>query len=104
MAGYLDAYGVDDARREKSLKRILFAILITLAVAGVAFLTLRNWGEKQRVKQFFGLLQKQDYRGAYALWGCTDAHPCPAYPFESFLEDWGPQSIASTLKMGDSET
>ena len=26
------------------------------------------------------------------MWGCTDAHPCPEYPFTKFMDDWGPKS------------
>ena len=26
------------------------------------------------------------------MWGCTDSHPCPGYPFTKFQEDWGPKS------------
>ncbi len=37
-------------------------------------------------------LQAHDYQGAYRLWGCSDAHPCADYPFDKFMEDWGPKS------------
>jgi hypothetical protein len=48
MAGYLDAYGVDDARREKAVKWIVISIIAIAIVTGIAYLVLQNWGEKQR--------------------------------------------------------
>jgi hypothetical protein len=26
------------------------------------------------------------------MWGCTEASPCRDYPFNKFLDDWGPKS------------
>jgi hypothetical protein len=42
------------------------------------------------VSQFFSLLAAHDYKGAYALWGCTDAKPCAGYSLQTFMGDWGP--------------
>lgn len=103
MAGYLDAYGVDDARREKTIKLIVISIVAIAVVTGIAYLVLQHWGEKQRAKHFLELLEKQDYRAAYQMFGCSESNPCRDYPFESFLEDWGPQSVASQLRIGDTE-
>ena len=33
-----------------------------------------------------------DYNSAYRLWGCTETKPCPDYPFNKFMDDWGPKS------------
>ena len=49
-----------------------------------------NYREERQVKSFFGLLGAHDYKAAYALFGCTDAKPCRYYPFDKFMEDWGP--------------
>jgi hypothetical protein len=103
MAGYLDAYGVDDARREKAVKWIVISIVAIAIVTGIAYLVLQHWGEKQRAKEFLELLRKQDYRAAYQMFGCSDSNPCRDYPFESFMEDWGSQSVASQLRLGDTE-
>lgn len=103
MAGYLDAYGVDDARREKTIKWIVISIVAIAVVTGIAYLLLQHWGEKQRAKQFLELLQKQDYRAAYQMFGCSESNPCRDYSFENFLEDWGPQSAASQLRIGHTE-
>ncbi len=92
MSGYLDHYGEGDARREKIIKRLILAAVAVLVIGGGVYIALLNYKEKARVKQFAELLQHQDHKGAYALWGCTDARPCPDYKFDKFLEDWGPRS------------
>jgi len=112
MAGYLDEYGAGDEKREKRNKSIFILgagalVLLFLwffffvwdkteilrfeSVARLAQV-LRNHQQESRVKSFFDLLQRQDYKAAYALWNCTDAHPCKDYPFPEFLKDWGPDS------------
>jgi hypothetical protein len=92
MAGYLDHYGEGDEQRAKRIKTLLAAVLILLLGACGLYLALRNYRQKAQVSQFVELLQKSDYTGAYRLWGCTDAKPCPDYPFNKFMEDWGPKS------------
>ena len=57
-----------------------------------AYWFLKNWREERQAKRFFELLARQDYKTAYALWGCTDQAPCRDYPLDAFLKDWGPQS------------
>ena len=54
---------------------------------------LHNRSEEGQVKQFLALLKAGDYKGAYALWGCTDTQPCRDYPMKAFMEDWGPQTV-----------
>jgi len=112
MAGYLDQYGAGDERREKRIKLILilggcalvllflwFILFVwdkteVLRIQSVARLAqiLRNHRQESRVKEFYDLLQRRDYRAAYALWGCTEANPCRDYAFDEFMKDWGPSS------------
>lgn len=92
MGSYLDGYGVADARRERIRKRILIAAGTLLVLAGVLYFMFRNYREERQAKLFLDHLTRQDYKSAYALWGCTDARPCRDYGFERFLEDWGPKS------------
>jgi len=112
MAGYLDEYGAGDERREKRNKRILLTGVTALVLAFLWFFFFvwdkteilrvqsiarvaqiaRNHQQENRVKAFFSLLQRQDYKGAYAMWNCTDEHPCREYPFPEFMKDWGPDS------------
>lgn len=94
MNNYLDNYGVADARREKRTKRIVYSLLTIAVVGATLWFLFRNYREEAKIKEFLALLQKQDYKTAYGMWGCTEATPCRDYKFESFLRDWGPQSDA----------
>lgn len=93
MPGYLESYGAGEERRERIIKRIALAVLIGLVVGGGTYLLFRNYREVKQAELFFELLRKKDYQAAYRLWGCTDpsAAACRDYPFQAFLEDWGPK-------------
>lgn len=94
MPGYLEGYGVGEARREKRLKYIVISVLAVVVVFGSLYLIFRNYRELKRAELFLELLRNKDYQTAYRLWGCTDpsAPPCHDYPFDKFMEDWGPMS------------
>lgn len=93
MGGILDpSYGVAEERRSKLVKQILLWGVITLVVATVLYFWLRNYRQEQTVKQFFSLLKEQKYQDAYAMWGCTQDHPCKYYSPSAFNDDWGPAS------------
>lgn len=92
MPGYLDRYGEGDEQRSRRNRRIIIVALLAILAGGGLYFGLRNFRQKSRVKEFVGLIQKRDYTGAYRLWGCTETQPCPDYPYNKFLEDWGPQS------------
>jgi hypothetical protein len=110
MAGYLDQYGAGDERREKRNRwlfitggAILFALLLGWFLYGwdkseivrephVARLVqkLRHGSQESEVRQFLDLVKNRQYEAAYKLWG-----PSKDYPFNKFMEDWGPQSQRS---------
>ncbi len=92
MAGYLDAYGAGDERRDRLIKLVLLWAAAILIVAAAFYFTFRNWGEERTVKAFLTRLEQRDYQGAYRMWGCTPDTPCKYYPPEKFNEDWGPSS------------
>ncbi len=95
MAGYLDQYGAGEERREKTfrlIKRIVLALVALVVIGGSLIFVFHNYREERQVTQFFTLVEAHDYKGAYALFGCTDAKPCRYYPFPKFMEDWGPSS------------
>ncbi len=92
MAGYLDHYGAGEERREKTIKRLVLTALLLVIAAGVLYFVFKNYRQERQVDRFFDLLARQDYQGAYALWGCTATNPCRDYKFEAFMQDWGPHS------------
>lgn len=92
MPGYLEGYGEGEERRGKIIKWTALAVLIIAVLAGALYFILRDRSEKKRVEAFFDDLKRKDYTSAYELWGCSQAHPCPQYAFNKFMEDWGPAS------------
>jgi hypothetical protein len=92
MAGYLEGYGAGEERREKTIRWIILSVVLLAVIAIAGYYQFRNYREEKQIGAFLELLKRQDYKAAYALWGCTDAHPCPQYALEKFLEDWGPKS------------
>jgi hypothetical protein len=93
MSGYLDEFGVADARRENIVKRLILVAVVLVSVGGILYFQFRNWREERLLNSFRELLEKKDYPSAYGLWGCSEAEPCPDYSYEKFLEDWGPESL-----------
>lgn len=91
MGDYLEGYGEQHSRRNKVLKWLLISVLILLVAGPILYLKFRDYPEERLASEFLRHLRAQDYKAAYALWGCTDATPCSQYPFEEFLKDWGPQ-------------
>jgi hypothetical protein len=95
MAGYLEEYGAGEERREKTrriVKRAVLSLVALVVIGGSLLFVFHDYREERRVKQFFTLIEAHDYKGGYALFGCTDAKPCRYYPFDKFMEDWGPSS------------
>lgn len=90
MSSYLEGYGEKQARRSRTLRWIILTPIALLVLGVALYFGFRDFSEHRRARQFLVLLQKQDYKGAYGLWGCTDQKPCSQYPFERFMEDWGP--------------
>ncbi len=93
MAGYLDQYGEGDERRSRIIKTTITAALAVLILGGGLYWYFQDYSQEREVKQFFSLLAKRNYPGAYQLWGCSDARPCRDYPEQAFMGDWGPQAI-----------
>jgi hypothetical protein len=110
MASYLEAYGAAEEHRAKRIHLIKNVAIVAgsvIVVALIAYGIFKNHSEERQAKTFVSLLQTHDYQGAYRLWGCSDTHPCPDYPFDKFLEDWGPKSPhadQSSAKIGLSQS
>ena len=92
MAGYLEEYAVKGARRSRMVRLWLIGVPLALLLGIFLYFQFRDYPQHRQVKAFLDHLERRDYRGAYALWGCTDAKPCRDYVFDQFLSDWGPQS------------
>ena len=92
MAGYLDQYGAGEERRGKIIRNVVITVVALAVIGGALYFNFHNYREEQQVKQFMSLLAGKEYKAAYALFGCTDAKPCRYYPFDKFMEDWGPTS------------
>lgn len=92
MSGYLAHYGAGEEQRERLIRRIVVSVLVLAVTGGILYFFLKNYKQENQARTFFGLLEKHDYKGAYAVWGCTDATPCRDYSFNTFMEDWGPKS------------
>jgi hypothetical protein len=99
MAGYLDHYGAGEERREQLIKTTVLAVVLVLLLGGALYIIFKNYRQERQVKTFFDDLSKQDYKAAYALWGCTDAKPCREYPFPEYMKDWGPQAGKNSGKI-----
>ena len=96
MGSYLQHYGVDEYRRNRTIKWIILSCLGVVIVALAGYLIFHNYPEKQAVKRFLAQLNSHNYDTAYQDWGCTSEHPCPNYDRGRFLEDWGPPKKASS--------
>src|SRR6266542_2971287 len=110
MAGYLDQYGAGDERREKMNRWLFIAAGVAAMVVLVCWFLfgwdksevvrephvarldqkLRHRGPENEVRQFLDLIKGRQYEAAYRVWG-----PNTDYPFNKFMEDWGPQSQRS---------
>jgi hypothetical protein len=89
-----DAQPYDEAAERRRRIWAGCAILALIAIASLLWFN-RYWPEKRRVERFFSQLQTQNYEGAYATW-MNDAdwklhrQEYRRYPFEKFIQDWGP--------------
>lgn len=92
MAGFLDEYGVAEARKEGLIKRIILFGLAAVLVGGGLYFYFRTWSQERTVKEFLAALSRKDFQGAYKMWGCTQDTPCRNYEPEKFNEDWGPST------------
>jgi hypothetical protein len=104
MAGYLDHYGAGDELRARNIKITVLSILAVAASSGILYFVFHNYSQERQVERFFRMLANQDYRGAYAAWGCTDARPCTGYPFNAFMRDWGPPVSVAGFAVLDGES
>jgi hypothetical protein len=100
MGSYLQTYGEGEERRNRVIKILILSIIGLLILLWALYLFFHNYYEKQTVSRFLEQVNKHDYAGAYADWGCTTAAPCKNYDYNRFLQDWGPdKKISSPWKI-----
>ena len=107
MTSYLEEYERNSWRFGKLAKAVGYALLAAVVGYCLYWLFFRNWREENRVEEFLELVQGQQYELAYETWGCSQGEPCKFYPFDEFLEDWGPESplgAISSYELGRSYT
>jgi len=98
---YLDEYGAGDERRERLVKYGAAALAALLVLSLIYYAFFRNWREEWQVHSFLSLLEEGKYEQAYELWGCSVESPCEYYPYDEFLEDWGPDSPLGQVESFD---
>jgi len=106
MAGYLDQYGAGEERRNRIIIRSILGVVLAVVLVALTWYLTLNHHQESVVKSFIAALKNHDTQGAYRIWGCTTSHPCPDYPYEKFLSDWGPGANGpdiSTIGLSDSE-
>ena len=95
MSSYLEAYGAAEqhrARIHRDRQDTPRSSLVGVLVVGlILYGVFKNHAEEQRAKTF-RVAGAHNYPAAYAMWGCTDSHPCPEYPFPSFWRTGDPKS------------
>ncbi len=96
--GYLDQYEQGPRGFDKIVKAVAVLILAGLIGYGVYWLFFRNWTQERQARLFLETVQQKQFVEAYSYWGCTIEEPCRYYPFDEFLEDWGPESPLGGMK------
>lgn len=94
---YLDSYAGRGLVAERIVKYGLLALALAALLGATYYVFFRNWREELQARRFFRLLEGKSYEQAYDLWGCSVAEPCRYYPYDEFLEDWGPEAPYGSL-------
>ena len=89
---YLGAYDSQSVLFERIVRVALIGLAAAALLGGFYYMFFRNWQEERQATAFFELLQERRYEEAYRMWGCSVEEPCRYYPYEEFLEDWGPEA------------
>jgi hypothetical protein len=85
-SSYLEGYGVEDERRGRIMRYIVFGLVTAVIAALLGYWVLRDRTEKQVAKQFLAQLNSHRYQQAYSTW-CPKL--CEHYDFGRFEADWG---------------
>lgn len=72
--------------KSKAIRLTITALLLVILTGLAAWYFLRFQTEKNTARRFLEALAAGDTRRAHELW-----QPGEGYPYERFMEDWGPQ-------------
>jgi hypothetical protein len=97
MGSYLEAYDAGSARRTRIVRWLLLSTFLVLVIGTFGYFKLRDYREDRVVKNFLAALQRGEHQAAYSFWGCDVKNPCPQYPYNEFLKDWGPEARGTNV-------
>lgn len=100
MPGFMEGYGVEEARRGRLIKRLVLGGLALIILATGGYYYFRTWRQERIVDDFLAAVRAKDFDRAYAMW-CTPQKPCPYYPKEKFMEDWAPPAPYANTAAAD---
>ena len=100
MAGYLDHYGAGEDQRNRVVLRLALGIIGLAVVGSLSWYVFENHHQEGLVKDLASALRKGDFQAAYKAWGCKGPGDCSGYSFQSFMEDWGPESGKGPDQLG----
>lgn len=80
------------ARRKRNW---IIAIVVIVAVCAILGWNFRHYPEEHAVDKFFAALQQKNYEQAYSIWNNDPdwkqhTEKYSQYPFNNFMQDWGP--------------
>lgn len=101
MASYLEGYGVEEDRRNRTIRFIILGVLAASVLAVVSYIVLRDYSEKQVAKNFLAELNAHDYKAAYSTW-CPK--PCENYDYARFSADWAEKKNSSAWKIDSTDS
>jgi Tfp pilus assembly protein PilN len=100
-SSYLEGYGIEDEKRSRAIRYIIFGVLAALILVVVGYFVFRDYSEKQVAKKFLNELNEHNYQAAYATWCPTH---CDNYDYSRFAADWANKKIGSAWKIDSTDS
>jgi hypothetical protein len=101
MAGYLEGYGIEDQKRSRAIRYIVFGFAAVVVLFLLGYWISRDWTEKHVAKKFLAELNEHNYQAAYSTWCPTR---CENYDFPRFATDWANKKITSPWKIDSTDS
>lgn len=95
-----------NARRARIIRNSILITIGVIVLAAILTVVFWDWPQQHRINHFFSLVQKRDYKDAYAYWNNDpnwQQHPgrYTGYTFNDFTKDWGPNSDYGVIQSHD---